>query len=55
MKLKGRRFKTVSDIQRESQAALGSIEENDFHGAFERGKNDVIAVYVLKEMTSKIE
>jgi hypothetical protein len=35
MKLKGRRFETVSDIQRESQAVLDSIKENDFHGAFE--------------------
>jgi hypothetical protein len=35
MKLKGRRFETVSVIQRESQAALDSIKENDFHGAFE--------------------
>jgi histone-lysine N-methyltransferase SETMAR len=35
MKLKGRRFETVSDIQRESQAALDSIKENDFHAAFE--------------------
>jgi hypothetical protein len=35
MKLKGRRFETVSDIQRESQVVLDSIEKNDFHGAFE--------------------
>jgi hypothetical protein len=35
MKLKGQRFKTVSDIRRESQAILGSIKENDFHSAFE--------------------
>jgi hypothetical protein len=35
MKLKGRRFETMSDIQRETQAALDSIKENDFHGAFE--------------------
>jgi hypothetical protein len=35
MKLKGRRFETVSNIQRESQAALDSIKENNFHGAFE--------------------
>jgi hypothetical protein len=35
MKLKGRRFETVSDIQRESQVVLDSTEENDFHGAFE--------------------
>jgi histone-lysine N-methyltransferase SETMAR len=35
MKLKGRHFETVSDIQRELQAVLDSIKENDFHGVFE--------------------
>jgi hypothetical protein len=35
VKLKGRRFETVSYIQRESQAVFDSINENDFHGAFE--------------------
>jgi hypothetical protein len=35
MKLKGRRFETVSDIKRESQAVLDSIKENDFDGASE--------------------
>jgi hypothetical protein len=35
MKLKGRNFETVSDIQRESQAVLDSIKENDFHDASE--------------------
>jgi hypothetical protein len=49
----GRRFKTVSDIQRKSQAVLDSIKENDFNGAFG------IAVYfptetILKHMTAKI-
>jgi hypothetical protein len=38
MKLKGRRFETVSNIQKESQAVLDSIKENDFHGAFEGWK-----------------
>jgi hypothetical protein len=38
MKLKGQHFETVSDIQRELQAVLGSIKENDFHGAFEACK-----------------
>jgi hypothetical protein len=28
-------FKTVSGIQRESQAVLNSIKENDFHGSLE--------------------
>jgi hypothetical protein len=35
MKPKGRRFETVSDIQKELQAVLESIKENYFHGAFE--------------------
>jgi hypothetical protein len=35
MKLKGQRFETVSDNQRELQAVLISIKENDFHTAFE--------------------
>jgi hypothetical protein len=35
MKLKGPRFETVSDIQRESKAILDIIKENYFHGAFE--------------------
>jgi hypothetical protein len=38
MKLKGRRFETVSDIQRESQVILDSIQDNDFYGAFEAWK-----------------
>jgi hypothetical protein len=57
----------VSEIQRESQAVLDSIEENDFHGAFEAKKKkkkkktrDGISVYVpketiLKEMAAKIK
>jgi hypothetical protein len=36
--LKGRRFETVSDIQRVSQAVLDSIKENDVHSAFEAWK-----------------
>jgi hypothetical protein len=35
MKLKGRCFETVSDIQKKSQAVLDSIKENEIHGAFE--------------------
>jgi hypothetical protein len=61
MNLKGRRFETVSDIQRESQAVLDSIKENDFPGAFEAWKKNYgIAVYVpnetiLKELGVKSE
>jgi hypothetical protein len=35
MKLKGRRFETMSDIKREWQEVLDSSKENNFHGAFE--------------------
>jgi hypothetical protein len=38
MKQKGQHFEKLSDIQRESQAVLNSIKENDFHGAFEEWK-----------------
>jgi hypothetical protein len=38
MKLKGRRFETVCDIQRESQVVLHNIKENYFHGVFEAWK-----------------
>jgi hypothetical protein len=59
MKLKGRRFQTKSDIQRESQAVLDSIKGNDFHGAFVAREKDGLAVYVpketiLKEMAPKL-
>jgi transposase len=47
MKLKGRRFETVSDIQRESQAALDSIKENYFHGAFEVWKKPIGSLYMF--------
>jgi hypothetical protein len=45
MKLKGRRFEKVSDIQRESQAVLDSIQDNDFHGAFEEWKKTMGSPY----------
>jgi hypothetical protein len=38
VKLKGLRFETVSNIQRESQAVLDRIKDNDFDGASEEWK-----------------
>jgi hypothetical protein len=60
MKLKGRHFETVSDIQRESQAVLDRIKENDFHGPFDAWEKHRITVYIpketiLKEMPAKIK
>jgi hypothetical protein len=56
MKLKGRRFETVSDIGRES-TAFRTVTSTVL---LKRGKNNGIAVYVpkeniLKEMAAKIE
>jgi SNF2 family DNA or RNA helicase len=60
MKLKGRRFETVSDIQRESQAVLDSLRKMTTTALLKRVKNDGIAVYVpketiLREIPDKIE
>jgi hypothetical protein len=60
MKLKGRCFETVSDIQRESQAVLDIIRNMTSTVPLKRGKNDGITVYVpketiLMEMAAKIE
>jgi hypothetical protein len=38
VKLKGRCFETVSDIRRDLQVVLDSIEKNDLHGALEAWK-----------------
>jgi hypothetical protein len=38
MKLNGRRFETMSDIQRESQAVPNNTKENYFRDAFEAWK-----------------
>jgi hypothetical protein len=53
MKLKGRHFETVSDIQRELRVVPNSIKENDFHDAFEEWKNNGVAVYNPKETILK--
>jgi hypothetical protein len=45
MKLKGQHFETLPDIQRELQAVLDSIKENDFHGAFEAWKKIMRSLY----------
>jgi hypothetical protein len=60
MKLKGRSFERVSDIQRESQAVLTALRKMTSTVLLKPGKNNVIAVYVsketiLKEMAAKIE
>jgi hypothetical protein len=36
MKLKGRRFQTLEEIQLESQAVLNTLRENDFQECFKK-------------------
>jgi len=45
MKLKGRRFQTLEEIQAESQAVLNTLRENDFQEYF---KNCSAAGNVIK-------
>jgi hypothetical protein len=47
MKLRGRRFETMFDIQREWQAVLDSIKENDFHGASEAWEKTMGPLYTF--------
>jgi hypothetical protein len=47
MKLKGRRFETVSDIQRESQVVLDSIQDNDFSCCFWRVEKTMGSLYMF--------
>jgi hypothetical protein len=36
LKLKGRRFDTIEEIQAESQSVFDSLTEKDFQGAFQK-------------------
>jgi hypothetical protein len=36
MKLKGRRFQTLEEIQAESRAVLNTLRENDFQECFKK-------------------
>jgi hypothetical protein len=47
IELKVRHFETVADNQRESQAELDSIEENDLHGAFEAWEETMGSLYTF--------
>jgi hypothetical protein len=44
MKLKGRRFQTLEEIQAESQAVLNTLQENDFQECFKTGSTAGIII-----------
>jgi hypothetical protein len=50
MKLMGRRFVPVSDIQREWLVVIESIKEIHFHGAFDAWNKTMGSLYVLKSL-----
>jgi hypothetical protein len=54
MKLKGRRYERVSNIQRESQAVLDSIKENYFHGTFQARKKTMGSLYTFPRRQAKL-
>ena len=54
MKLKGRRFQTLEEIQAESQAVLNTLLENDFQECFETGSAAGIVVKPQKGTTLKV-
>ncbi|PNF16115.1 hypothetical protein B7P43_G03303 [Cryptotermes secundus] len=59
IKLKGRRFERVFDIQRESKVVLENIKEDDFHGTLEARKKRwdscIRSRASFKEMEAKIK
>jgi hypothetical protein len=53
MKLKGRPFETVSDIQRNCKWYSTALRKTNSIVLLKRGENDGIAVYVPKETIRK--
>jgi len=54
MKLKGRRFQTLEEIQAESQAVLNTLRKNDFQECFKSGSTAGIVVKPQKGTTLKV-
>ena len=54
MKLKGRRFQTLEEIQAESQVVLNTLRENDFQECFKNWQRRGIAVKPQKGTTLKV-
>jgi len=54
MKLKGRRFQALEEIQAESQAVLNMLQENDFQECFKNGSTAGIIVKPQRGTTLKV-
>jgi hypothetical protein len=53
LKLKGRRFDTIEEIQAESQRVLDTVTEKDFQEAFQNG-GDGTGVYMREGTASRV-
>jgi hypothetical protein len=54
LKLKGRRFDTIKEIQAESQRVLVTLIEKDFQEAFQNGGDGGTGVYMRAGTTSRV-
>jgi hypothetical protein len=54
LKLQGRRFDTIEEIQTESQRVLDTLTEKDFQEAFQNRRRLGTGVYMRKGTTSRV-
>jgi hypothetical protein len=54
LKLKGRRFDTVEEIQAESQRVLSTLTEKDVQERSKNGGDDGTGVYMREGTTSRV-
>jgi hypothetical protein len=54
LKLKGRLFDTIEEIQAESQRVLDTLTENGFQEAFQNGGDGGTGVYMREGTTSRV-
>ena len=54
LKLKGRRFDTITEIQAEKQKVLNTLTEKEFQEAFKNGGDGGTGVYIREGTTSRV-
>jgi hypothetical protein len=54
LRLKGRRFYTIEEIQAESHRVLDTLTEKEFQEAFQKGGDGGTGVYMREGTTSRV-
>jgi len=54
LKVKGRRFDTIEEIQAETQKVLHALTEKNFQDAFQNGGDGETGVYMWEGTTSRV-